>query len=80
MLAICPPFFLQKQRFLPRAAAEGKSQTIFIPVGGKNMQKLRKFLNRDEDEVLNRYLVRIKTNMTFLNSTIPQDSVSTFKN
>ena len=44
MLAICPPFFLQKQRFLPRAAAEGKSQTIFIPVGGKNMQKLRKFL------------------------------------
>ena len=45
MLAICPPFFLQKQRFLPRAAAEGKSQTIFIPVGGKNMQKLRKFLD-----------------------------------
>ncbi len=45
MLAICPPFFLQEQRFLPRAAAEGKSQTIFIPVGGKNMQKLRKFLD-----------------------------------
>ncbi|WP_332019958.1 hypothetical protein [Kaistella sp.] len=46
----------------------------------KKLQKLRKFLNRDEDEVLNRYLVRIKTNMSFLNSTIPQDSVSTFKN
>ena len=46
----------------------------------KKLQKLRKFLNSDEDEVLNRYLVRIKTNISFLNSTIPKDSASTFKN
>ncbi len=42
----------------------------------KNLQKLRKYLKREEDEVLNRYLVRIKTNMSQLNSNIPQDSIS----
>lgn len=46
----------------------------------KKLQNLRKFLNKDEDEVLNRYLVRIKTNMSFLNGNIPKDSLSTFKN
>lgn len=46
----------------------------------KKLQKLRKFLNKDEDEVLNRYLVRIKTNISLLNSNIPKDSLSTFKN
>ena len=34
----------------------------------KKLQKLRKFLNPDEDGVLNRYLVRIKTNMGVLES------------
>ena len=42
----------------------------------KKLQKLRKFLNPDEDQVLNRYLVRIKTNMTLLASDIPKDSTS----
>lgn len=44
----------------------------------KKLQKLRKFLNPDEDQVLNRYLVRIKTNMTLLASDIPKDSTSIF--
>ena len=41
----------------------------------KKLQNLRKFLKKDEDEVLNRYLVRIKTNMAQMNSNIPHDSV-----
>lgn len=43
----------------------------------KKLQKLRKYLNPDDDQVLNRYLVRIKTNMTFLDSTISKDSLAT---
>lgn len=43
----------------------------------KKLQKLRKYLNQDEDQVLNRYLVRIKTNMTFLESNISKDSAAT---
>jgi len=43
----------------------------------KKLQNLRKFLNQDEDQVLNRYLVRIKTNMTFLESNISKDSATT---
>lgn len=46
----------------------------------KKLQNLRKYLNKDEDAVLNRYLVRIKTNMTFIDAIIPQDSLSTLKN
>ncbi len=42
----------------------------------KKLQNLRKYLNEDEDQVLNRYLVRIKTNMTFLESNISKDSLS----
>lgn len=41
----------------------------------KKLQKLRKYLNEDEDQVLNRYLVRIKTNMNFLESNTNKDSV-----
>lgn len=41
----------------------------------KKIQKLRKFLNSDDDQVLNRYLVRIKTNMAFLESNISKDSM-----
>ena len=40
----------------------------------KKIQKLRKYLNEDEDQILNRYLVRIKTNMTFLESTISRNN------
>mgnify|MGYP003604446182 CR=1 FL=1 len=42
----------------------------------KKLQKLRKYLNDDEDQVLNRYLVRIKTNITFLESNISKDSLA----
>ena len=42
----------------------------------KKLQKLRRFLNQDDDQVLNRYLVRIKTNMTFLHSNISKDSAT----
>lgn len=41
----------------------------------KKLQKLRKYLNEDEDQVLNRYLVRIKTNMNSLESNTNKDSV-----
>ena len=42
----------------------------------RKLQNLRKYLNRDDDEVLNRYLVSIKTSMTLINNNIPQDSIS----
>ncbi|GGG60796.1 hypothetical protein [Epilithonimonas arachidiradicis] len=35
----------------------------------KKIQKLRKFLTRDDDEVLNRYMVKIKTNMNLLEAS-----------
>ncbi len=43
----------------------------------RKLQKLRKFLNDDEDGVLSRYLVRIKTNISQLDNLIPKDSLST---
>lgn len=51
--------------------AEKKFQNSY-----KKLQKLRKFLNKDDDEVLNRYLVRLKINMSQMNSNIPQDSLT----
>ena len=32
----------------------------------KSIQKLRKFMTKDDDEVLNRHMVKIKTNMNLL--------------
>ena len=46
----------------------------------KKLQKLRKYLNADDDQVLNRYLVRIKTNISLLESNIDKDLLSTVKN
>lgn len=43
----------------------------------RKLQKLRKYLNSDEDGVLSRYLVRIKTNISQLDNLIPKDSLST---
>ncbi|MBE4951289.1 hypothetical protein [Chryseobacterium culicis] len=37
----------------------------------KKIQKLRQNLDRDEDEVLNRYLVRLKTNISVIEDTLP---------
>lgn len=34
----------------------------------KKIQKLRKHINKDQNEVLNRYMVRIKTNINLLKS------------
>lgn len=43
----------------------------------KSLQKLKPYLNKDEADVLNRYLVRIKTNMNILESNrIEKDSIS----
>lgn len=40
----------------------------------KKIQKLRKYLNTSEDEVINRYLVRIKSNISQLES-LKKDSI-----
>lgn len=42
----------------------------------KKLQNLRRYLKKEEDEVLNRYLVRIKINMNTLQTNLPQDSLS----
>ncbi len=34
----------------------------------KKIQRLRQYLNKDEDEIINRYLVRLKTNLSVLES------------
>lgn len=39
----------------------------------KKLQHLRRFLNKQDDEILNRYLVKIKINMSLLNSNISTD-------
>lgn len=41
----------------------------------KKLQFHRKKLNSDQDEVMNRYLVRIKTNMTILESEFAQNGL-----
>ncbi len=40
----------------------------------KSLQKLRPYLTKSDDEVLNRYLVRIKTNLSRLQSATAQDT------
>ena len=42
----------------------------------KKIQSLRKYLKPEDDAILNRYLVRIKTNMTLLESSLPKDSIN----
>lgn len=49
----------------------GKKKTIRdLEKSYKNIQKLRKYLKKDEDEVLNRYLVRLKTNITVIEDSV----------
>jgi hypothetical protein len=62
---------LQNYNFNELYTAEKKFEKSY-----KKLQKLRKYLNSDDDQVLNRYLVRIKTNMTLLESYISKDSLS----
>ena len=49
----------------------GKNKTIRnLEKSYKHIQKLRKYLEKDEDEVLNRYLVRLKTNVTVIEDSV----------
>lgn len=49
----------------------GKNKTIRnLEKSYKSIQKLRKYLKKDEDEVLNRYLVRLKTNVTVIEDSV----------
>ena len=43
----------------------------------KKLQRLKSYLNPDGQEVLNRYLVRIKTSMNTLESQMQNDSIRT---
>lgn len=38
----------------------------------KKIQRLRQYLNKDEDEIINRYLVRLKTNLSELETASAQ--------
>ncbi|MCC2589571.1 hypothetical protein [Chryseobacterium sp. MFBS3-17] len=50
-----------------RMDTEEKNKTIRqIEKSNRKIQKLRKFLNTDEDAIVNRYLVRMKTNIAAL--------------
>ena len=49
----------------------GKEKTLKnLEKSYKKIQKLRKYLNRDDDAVMNRYLVRLKTNVTFIEDSM----------
>ncbi|WP_312324373.1 hypothetical protein [Soonwooa sp.] len=43
----------------------------------KSIQKLRKYLKSDDDQVLNRYLVKIKTNVSLLEAVEKSESQTT---
>lgn len=62
------------QNYLYAIAAgntSGKNKTIKnLEKSYKNIQKLRRYLKKDEDEVLNRYLVRLKTNVTMIEDSV----------
>jgi hypothetical protein len=45
----------------------------------KKLQKLKTYLNKDEADVLNRYLVRIKTNMNTLESKVQERDSANIK-
>lgn len=48
---------------------DAKEKNLYkIEKSYRKIQRLRKFLNKDEDDVLNRYLVRIKSNINKLES------------
>lgn len=49
----------------------GKNKTLRdLEKSYKKIQTLRKSLSKDDDAVLNRYLVRLKTNVTFIEDSI----------
>lgn len=49
----------------------GKSKAVKnLEKSYKSIQKLRRFLKKDDDEVLNRYLVRLKTNISVIEDSV----------
>lgn len=49
----------------------GKNKTLKgLERSYKKIQKLRTYLSKDDDAVLNRYLVRLKTNVAFIEDSI----------
>lgn len=49
----------------------GKNRNIkSLEKSYKNIQKLRKFLDDDDNELLNRYLVKIKTNVSVIEDSV----------
>ena len=49
----------------------GKNKTLKnLEKSYKKIQKLRSYLAKDDDAILNRYLVRLKTNVTFIEDSI----------
>ena len=49
----------------------GKNKTLkSLEKSYKKIQKLRSYLTKDDDAVLNRYFVRLKTNITFIEDSI----------
>lgn len=54
----------------------GKERSVkAVEESYKKLQHFRKKLTPDQDEVMNRYLVRIKTNMTILESEFAQNGL-----
>ncbi|WP_449401543.1 hypothetical protein [Chryseobacterium wanjuense] len=54
--------------------ASGKNRAIKnFEKSYKKIQKLRENLNKDDDEVLNRYLVRLKTNISAIEDSIKRN-------
>lgn len=55
-------------------SSEKKEAITHFESSYKKIQKLRKFINSDDDQVLNRYLVKIKTNINLLEAVDGKES------
>ena len=61
---------IDNYNILTREKSHGKYQKSY-----KTLQKLKTFLKGDEADVLNRYLVRIKTNMGILEDQLKRETI-----
>lgn len=57
--------------------ASKKTALIDFEKNYKKIQKLRKFMVKEDDEVLNRYMVKIKTNMNLLEAAQGKNAETT---
>ena len=56
---------------------EARKQALFeIERSYKKIQRLRKYLSKDDNNLINRYLVRVKSNITKLETLTKPKSVS----